>query len=74
LRSSSEKSKSDEKPKLVDYADEDEKKVKTGSSLPFWAAPNALDDAETNPLKQREKAETQLDSLKEDVYNELGLK
>jgi len=41
--------------------------------MPFWAAPNALDDAETNPLKQREKADNELESLKEDVYSELGL-
>jgi len=67
-----EKSKNEEQqPKLVDYADEEEKKNNTGR--PFWAAPSAIDDAETNPLKQREKAVAKLDSLQEDVYNELGL-
>jgi hypothetical protein len=38
-----EKSKPEDKPKLVDYADEEEKAHKTASGKPFWAAPNALD-------------------------------
>jgi len=60
-------------PKLVDYDESTEQKPRSGG-LPFWAAPSALDDAETNPLRQREKVETEVESLKDDVYNELGLR
>jgi len=35
--------------------------------------PDSL-DAETNPLKQREKAEAEVESLKDDVYKELGIR
>jgi len=62
--------------KLVDYDEETDAQnaKKPSGGLPFWAAPNPLDDADANPLKQREKARRKMDDLESSVYSELGLK
>eukprot|EP01114_Cavostelium_apophysatum_P021402 TRINITY_DN7454_c0_g1_i1.p1 TRINITY_DN7454_c0_g1~~TRINITY_DN7454_c0_g1_i1.p1 ORF type:complete len:489 (-),score=76.39 TRINITY_DN7454_c0_g1_i1:21-1487(-) len=65
---------------LVDYGEDEEsskgteteenaKKQKTGGT-PFWAASSAIDESESNPLRQREKSQKQLEQLEGDVYNE----